>query len=240
MSEVPMLIDRYNRLQEITRKVIEELTPGGVEILPLLTLVSSRVRFGLDEVAALISGTESPHDREHLIQVHLAGLESHMYRHGHLPTGHMVRIFSGNYSVATEEAKRSIIADGYRYVTAIVASEEDLIAATPLRRVKDAEFSDVYERLYAAWGCSDQKEASRKMKSRLSSIHDLLSRHKIGDDFIRERRGKQVPLPLYVPNEIHHPTNAALPGTEAFERDKRIGYAIMDAWLSEDGANDPE
>ncbi len=36
MSEVPMFVDRYNRLHEITRTVIEELVPGGMEILPQL------------------------------------------------------------------------------------------------------------------------------------------------------------------------------------------------------------
>lgn len=235
-----MFVDRYNGLHEITRKTIDELTSVGMEVLPLLALAGGCVRFGLDEVAALISETESQHSRDHLIQVHLAVVESHMYRQGYVPTGHMVRIFSSNYSVATEEAKQSIIADGFRYVTTTVSSAEDLIAATPLRRVTDAEYSDLFERLFASWGCSDQKEASRRMNSRLSSIHDLLPRHKIGDDFIRERRGKQVPLPLYVRNEIHHPTNRDQLATEAFERDKRIGYAIMDAWLSDDGTNDPD
>ena len=42
---------------------------------------------------------------------------------------------------------------------------------------------------------------------------------------------------MYVRNEIHHPTKGALLDTEEFQRDKRIGYAIMEVWLSEDGTH---
>ena len=70
------------------------------------------------------------------------------------------------------------------------------------------------------------------METNLRSIHDLLPQHKIGDDFRRKRKGRLEPLPLYVRNEIHHPTKGPLLETEAFQQDKRIGYAIMEAWLS--------
>ena len=81
-----------------------------------------------------------------------------------------------------------------------------------------------------------QKEMTEVMEANLRSIHELLPRHKIGDKFHRERRGRLEPLALYVRNEIHHPTKGPLLETEAFQQDKRIGYAIMEAWLSQDGA----
>ena len=70
------------------------------------------------------------------------------------------------------------------------------------------------------------------MRIRLRTIHLLLPRHKIGTDFERLRKGRQEPLPLYVRNEIHHPTIKGLADSNAFQRDKRIGYAIVAAWLS--------
>ncbi len=84
-------------------------------------------------------------------------------------------------------------------------------------------------------GGPQSEEASEKMWHLLESIHDLLPKGKIGDDFRRERRGKEEPLPMYVRNEIHHPTKGPVLETEAFQQNKRIGYAIMKAWLSEDG-----
>ena len=80
----------------------------------------------------------------------------------------------------------------------------------------------------------DNKEAAAMMQTRLATIHDLLPRHKIRDDFRRVRAGREEPLPLYVRNEIHHPTTDGLAESTTFQQDKRIGYAIMEAWLSED------
>ena len=78
-----MFIERYNQLHEITQTVIKELTLNGIGILPLLTLTGSSVRLGIDEIVSLISESESLIGRDHLIQVHLAGLEAQMYRNGY-------------------------------------------------------------------------------------------------------------------------------------------------------------
>ena len=129
----------------------------------------------------------------------------------------MIRILTGNYSVATEDVKQSIISNGFPFVVANVSSEEDLIAA---------------------WDNPKQKEASKMMKSRLKSIHDLLPQHKIGDDFYRIQRGKDEPLTMYDRNEIHHPTKGALIETETFQQDKRIDYAIMEVFLSDGWTDD--
>ena len=171
-----------------------------------------------------------------LIGVHLATLESHLYRHRYVETGHFVRIQAGNYRVETEDVKRSIVSNGFPIRVAAVSSAEELDAVTPSRRASDGEYSQMYEQLSRAWGGLRQKEMAKVMEANLKSIHDLLPRHKIGDDFCRERCGRKEPLPLYVRNEIHHPTKGPLLETEAFQRDKRIGYAIMEAWLSRDGA----
>ena len=230
-----MFVERYNRLFEITQTVIEKLTPNGVEILfSFIQDGGGLLDLGLDRVAALLPETASRHDRDHLVIVHLAAIESHLYRHGYCPTGHVVRIFAGNYGVSSEEEKQSIIRGGFPCVVGTISSEEDLITVTPLKRVTDTEYSDLYERLVAAWGNPRQKEAAAMMETRLSTIHDLLPKHKIGDDFHRMRAGREEPLPLYVRNEIHHPTTEGTPELESFQQDKRIGYAIMEAWLSED------
>ena len=231
-------VERYNKLHDITRKVASELTPNGIGILPLLALSGSSVRLGIDDVVGLVPESESVSGRDHLIHVHLAALELYMYRHGYCPNGHMIRILAGNYRVATPDVKQSIIDNGFRCVVAAVSSANELEAATPLRSVSDREYSDLYERLTEAWGSADQKRVSRKMQLRLRSIHDLLPQHKIGADFRRERRGRREPLPMFVRNEIHHPTKGALLETEAFQQDKRIGYAIMEVWLSQHRATE--
>ena len=239
-----VFVERYNRLHEITQTVIQELVPNGVEVLFRFILAGggpSRVNasalssmplsLGLDRVTALLPETASPHDRDHLVLVHLAAIESHLYRHDYYPTGHMIRIMAGNYGVAPEEEKQSIIRNGFPCVVGTVSSPEEMIALTPLKRVTDAEYSDLYEKLVAAWGKPRQKEAAAMMKARLTTIHDFLPRHKIGDDFRRVRAGREEPLPLYVRNEIHHPTTDGLRKSKRFQQDKRIGYAIMEAWL---------
>lgn len=228
-------VERYNRLNEITQTVIKELTLNEVEVLlPFLQGEGGFLGLGLDRVAALLPETASPHDRDHLVLVHLAAVESHLYRHGYCPSGHMIRIMAGKYRVALEEEKQSIIQHGFRCVVRNVSSAKEVIALTPLKRVTDMEYSELYERLIAAWGNPRQKDAAVMMETRLATIHDLLPRHKIGDDFCRVRAGRQEPLPLFVRNEIHHPTTDGLAESTTFQRDKRIGYAIMEAWLSED------
>ena len=234
------VIERYNQLDRIMLRVVNELTPNGTEILHVTAQLGHSVRLGIDEVVELLWESESESDRDHFIQVHLAGLESYFYRHGHCTSGHMVRILAGNYSVATEEVKQSIISNGFAFVTATVSSEQELDDVTPLRRVSDLEYSAMFERLLASWGDINQKEAERLMWSRLDAIHDALPEHKIGSDFRRERRGRTEPLPMYVRNELHHPTIGAALETEAFEQDKRIGYAIMQAWLTQDQQQDQE
>ncbi len=232
------LVGRYVALHDITQRVAKELTPGGMQILVLTLFTQDSISLGLDEVAGLMSATGSTRDRDHLIGVHLAMLESHMYRHGYVETGHIVRIKAGNYRVATEDVKRSIVSNGFPIRVGTVSSAEELEAVTPLRRVSDGEYSQMYERLSEAWGGLCQREMGKAMEANLRSIHDLLPRHKIGDDFRRERRGRMEPLPLYVRNEIHHPTKGPLLETEAFQQDKRIGYAIMEAWWSRVGGRD--
>lgn len=229
-------VERYTRLEEIARAVVAKLTPNGIEVvIPFIVAGGGPLNLGLDRVVALLPETATSHDRDHLAQVHLAAVESHLYRRGHCTTGHMVRIFSGNYRVASEEEKQAIVRNGFPCRVGMVSNAEELVALTPLKRVTDAEYSDAYERLAACWGNPRQKKVAAMMESRLVTIHDLLPRHKIGDDFRRVRAGREEPLPLYVRNEIHHPTLDGLAKSESFQRDKRIGYAIMEAWLAERG-----
>ena len=228
-------VERYNRLYEVTQTVIEKLTPNGVEVLfPFIEAGGGVLDLGLDRVTALLPETATPLERDHLVLVHLAAIESHLYRHGYCPTGHMIRIMAGYYRNAPEEEKQSIVRYGFRCAVSNVSSAEELEAATPLKRVTDAEYSDLYERLVATWGSPRQKEVASMMETRLATIHEFLPRHKIGDEFCRTRAGREEPLPLYVRNELHHPTMDGLLKSTAFQRDKSIGYAIMKAWLSED------
>ena len=233
MSEEDLVfVDRYERLHEIARNVIGKLIPDGVEaVFPFLLAGGGSLDLGLDRVAALLPGTASPHDRDHLVLVHLAAVESHLYRNGYCPTGHVIRTLADNYRVAPEEEKQEIVRNGFPCRVGTVATEEEMAALTPLRRVTDTEYSELYERLIAAWGNPRQKEAERMMEARLATVHDLLPRHKIGNDFRRVRAGREEPLPMYVRNEIHHPTIDGLLESQEFEQDKRIGYAIMEAWL---------
>ena len=229
-----LFVERYSRLFEITQTVIKSLTPNDTEmLLPFVQAGGGLLDLGLDRVAALLPETATSHDRDHLILVHLAAIESHLYRHGYCPTGHVIRIMAGQYGNVSEEEKQSIVRDGFRCVVSSVGSAEELDAVTPLKLVSDAEYSDLYERLVVSWGNPRQKEVAVMMENRLGTIYDLLPRHKIGDDFLRTRAGREEPLPLYVRNELHHPTMDGLPESKAFQRDKRIGYAIMEAWLSE-------
>ena len=235
-EEGALFIGRYNSLRDITQRVADKLTPNGMQTLPWLVLIRRSISLGLDEVAGLMLANESTNRRDHLISVHLAMLESYMYRHGFVETGHIIRIWAGNYRVATEDVKQSIISNGFPIRVATVSSAEEFEAVTPLRRVSDGEYSEIYERLSEAWGGLRQKEMTEVMEANLRSIHKLLPRHKIGDYFHRERRGRLEPLPLYVRNEIHHPTKGPLLETEAFQQDKRVGYAIVQAWLSRGSA----
>lgn len=232
-SDEDGFVQRYTQLDEITRTVVTKLTPNGFEVvIPFIFAGGGHLDLGLDRVVALLPETATSHDRDHLVRVHLAAVESHLYRNGYCPTGHTVRIFSGNYGVASEEEKQTIIRDGFPCRVGTFSNAEELVALTPLKRVTDAEYSDAYERLVAGWGNPRQKEVAVMMESRLATIHDLLPRHKIGDHFGRVRAEREEPLPLYVRNEIHHPTLDGLADSESFQKDKRIGYAIMEAWLA--------
>ena len=233
-QEQLVLTKRYNRLYEVAQSVIIRLTPNGVEVLLAHILAGGgSIDLGLNKVVALLPETSTPSDRDHLVLVHLAAIEVHMYRHGFCPTGHVVRIMAGNYRAAPEEEKQSIIRNGFGCVVHSVSSAAELDAVTPLKAVTDGEYSDLYERLVAAWDCPAQKAVAAMMRTRLATIHELLPRHKIGVDFNRIRAGREEPLPLYVRNEIHHPSTDGLAGSKAFQHDKRIGYAIMAAWLAE-------
>ena len=187
-----MFVERYSQLHAITQKIISDLISNGVEVLiPFIYAGGGRLDLGLDRVAALLPETATPRARDHLIMVHLAAIESHLYRNGYCSTGHMIRIMAGNYGVAEKEEKQAIIQSGFPCVVGSVSSAEELIALTPLKRVTDAEYSDLYERLLAAWRNPPQKKVAEIMNTRLVTIHDHLSRHKIGDDFRRTRVGRE-------------------------------------------------
>ena len=234
-SDHIVFVERYNRLLKISQRVVRKLTPNDTEIVfSFLMAGGALLDLELNKVAALLPETASSHDRDHLVLVHLAQVESCLYRNGYCPTGHMIRILAGNYGVAPEEEKQSIVREGFRCVMSNVSSAEELASITPLNRVSDAQYSNLYERLAIAWNCPTQKEMAAKMRTRLEAIHTLLPHHKIGIAFCRVRRDREEPLPLYVRNEIHHPSKNGLAESSKFQQDKRIGYAIMKAWLTED------
>ena len=105
-SDQILFVERYNRLFEITQSVIKDLTPNDTEmLLPFVLAGGGLLDLGLGSVAALLPETATPHDRDHLVLVHLAAIESHLYRHGYCPTGHVIRIMAGNYGIAPEEEK---------------------------------------------------------------------------------------------------------------------------------------
>ncbi|MDE0204553.1 MAG: hypothetical protein OXP66_00780 [Candidatus Tectomicrobia bacterium] len=230
-----MFAERYNRLHKISQAAVESLLPNGVEaLIPFIYSGGGSLDLGLDKVAALLPKTASTHERDHLVTIHLAAIESHLYRHGYCTTGHMIRTLSGNYAVAMEEEKQSMLNNGFPSLVSTVGSAQELDDLTPLKRVADAEYTDLYARLEKAWGDErNQKDIAKEMTIRLARILDLLPIHKIGDDFFRERKGRNDPLPLYVRNEIHHPSVEGLRDSLAFQRDKSIAYAIMETWLSE-------
>ena len=234
MLEAIWAAERHQRLHEIAEKTIEQLTPNGVEwVISFIQAGGGSLFLGLDKVVALIPETASPNERDHLFQVYFSTIESHLYRHGYYSTGRFVEVLANNYKNLVEEQKQSIIRNGFDCVVSSVSNAEELDACTPLKAVTNGEYSALYERLVAAWGGAPQKKVAAEMFKRLATIHDLLPRHKIGDDFRRARRhGWEEPLPLYVRNEIHHPTQDGLPESAKFQRDKRIGYAIMEAWMN--------
>ena len=228
-----MFVERYSRLHEISGATVRQLTPDGVELLiRFIQHGGGAIDLGLDLVVALLPETATPNQRDHLIRVHLATVESLLYRNGHETTGHLVRHMVGRYGVATEEEKLEMIRNGFPCRVGTVASAEELAALTPLKRVTNVEYSSLYDRLLAAWGSPRQRQAGTMMEERLATIHDLLPRHKIGDDFRRVRAGREEPLPMYVRNEISHPTVDGLLETKAFQEDMKIGYAIMEAWMA--------
>lgn len=234
-------VDLYSRLFKITENVFHGLTSNGTEVFFILALTRGYIRFGIDEVVSLLPNQDSARRRDHLIAVHFAVLESLLYRHGYVGIGHAVRILSGNYSIATEEIKQSTIINGFDFRAQTVSSSDEFIALTPLRRPNNTDYAIKFEKLVSSWRCSSsQKKAAQMMESRLSTIHDLLPVHKIGHNLYRERRGKKEPLPLFIRNEIHHPTIPDLLESETFEQDKSIAYAIMCAWLSEDDSQETD
>ena len=115
MSEEDLVfVERYERLHEIARNVIGKLIPDGVEVVfPFMLAGGGSLDLGLDRVVALLPGTASPHDRDHLVMVHLSAIESHLYRNGYCPTGHLIRILAGNYGVASEEEKQESVRNGF-------------------------------------------------------------------------------------------------------------------------------
>ena len=235
-----MFVERYNRLHELAQQAVRQLVPNGVEtLIPFIYCGGGTLNLGLDKVVGLLHEKATRHDRDHLISVYLATIESHLYRQGHCSTGHIIRVQAGNYCVALEEDKKKIIRDGFPFRVAAVSSAEDLEANTPLKRVTDAEYSSTFERLHAAWGSPSQKAMIPMMEDRLATIYDLLPQHKIGKELHRERQTpkgpRKEPLPLYVRNEISHPSTPGLPESATFQHDKTIGYAIMEAWLTQGG-----
>ena len=229
---------RYQLLSMITNRVLEILTPNGKEaLIPFIHSGGGSVNLGLNLVEGLTPNRSEKtygRRRDHLISVHLSVLESCLFIRGYSATGHLIRILAGNYMVASKEEKQAIIREGFPIRVGTISKREDLALNTPLRRVTDSEYSAMYERLLALWKTPRQKQAAEMMWVRLGKICDLLPKHKIGQSFIRQRQGRDEPLPLYVRNEIHHPSIPGLKESKAFEDDKRIGYAIMEAWLFQD------
>ena len=174
-------------------------------------------RPGFGAVVALLPEAASPAERDHLVLVHLAAIESHMYRHGHCPTGHLIRIMAGNYGGASEEGKQSIVRDGFVCAVSGVSSAEELEAITPLKRVTDTQYTDMYEQLISAWGTPPQKKVAEMMRTRLRTIHLLLPRHKCGSRSLalapsgRGRRSAALPV-RHNANQPPSSSAAACPG----------------------------
>lgn len=227
-------VELYRRLGEMGQLVFQGLIFNDTELLINLIRTRSglfRLNLSLNRVVRLLPRSITPHRRDHIIYVFLAGIERRLYENGYCSSGRFIKTLTGNYRAAVEDTKQSIISEGFVIDICDVSNREELEAATPLKSVSDFEYSTLYEKLMDTWGNPRQKEAAKRMEHLLKSIHNFLSKDKIGKDFKRERRGREEPLPMYVRNELHHPTKGDLFETEAFQSDKRIGYAIMETWL---------
>ncbi len=233
MDENGILSVRYNKLDGIVQKTIELLVPNGQEILPYVIIFSKFLDLHLKTVVDLLPSTVTKSQRDHFIAVYLAHIEGYLYRQQYVATGNMIRVFSGNYRTLLEIEKQLVIQKGFPIRVGLVGSAKELEDATPLKTVTNEQYSILYEKLIEFWGGPNQKKATKIMQPKLRNIHDFLPKHKIGDNFWRERIGRRELLPIYVRNEIHHPTIKGLLETPAFRRDKGIGYAIMEVWLSQ-------
>ena len=57
--------------------------------------------------------TASKHDRDHLVTIHPVAIESHLYKHGYCTAGHMITVLTGNYTVAMDQEKQSMVKKGF-------------------------------------------------------------------------------------------------------------------------------
>ncbi len=232
-EEPENFIERYNRLFSLAQTAFEKWANSErTNQFPQVVVSGEPIDLGFKSVVDLLPTETTVLDRDHLIAVYCAIIEAYLYRSGHWSAGQLFRIFSSNYQNMLEVEKQSVIQKGFSMVVHKVGSAEALEAVTPLKTVTNDQYSELYEELVEDWGNPVQKKVAAIMRGQLKFIHTFLPRHKIGDNFERERRDRIEPLPLYIRNEIHHPTIKGLPETPAFRRDKSIGYAIMEVWLS--------
>lgn len=226
----------YQALDQITQQEIANILQLGGDIDALLRLaIAGKWQLGLNRIAGLVapSGIKT---RDHLIQLHLGNIVSYLHRSDYRGLGILARNLLYEWSAMTEDAKQEIITTGYPIVVRTGSSSKDFVELAPLPHVKDSEYTSQYEKLEKAWDCKNQTEMGERMVSLLKTIHNTLSPAKVGKGLYRVRSFKgqprREPLPLYVRNEIHHPSvNERY--TWQFEQDKRRAFAIMNVWLSD-------
>ena len=226
---------RYERIFEIAERTVKDSvdTGGFAFSFVMQAMVSghgsaTRVKLRIDEVIKL----DPRHEEQiHMARLYLALLELHFRRLGF----HGEAIIAGNMAhqlaSGAEDTRESLLSDGYEMILGTVSSAEDLERITPLPNVTDKEYMDLYEKLDNAWNPKGQGRMAKMMNLHLLSIHDYLPSEKIGADLFRKRRGRIEPLPLYVRNEISHPTIGKDRDLAAFYRDRDRGYVIMETWL---------
>lgn len=228
----------HARIDEITQRVIRGMTANGTgNIAAWLNGVRSggtcSEDLGLREVVRLATGLGSAPSQDHLVLLYLASREVYMFWYGHCHEGFLARSLAHNWRTATKDVRESTPANGYLVVLHVDSSAQGLDAITPWPDATDKEFMDLYEVLTTVCEYRNRCDVSKVTRYRLRAIHTALPVFEIGNDFIRERRGREERLPLYVHKEIHHPTNGALRETAAYQHDKRIVLSKMNVLVAE-------
>lgn len=189
------------------------------ELILAVSMINGYLQLNLWKIVALLPENIHQKERDHFIQLYLGEIESSLFRQGNLPVGRVINLLTRRYMTQTEEEKIAIINDGFPIQIVPINKAEDLDKHKPMKRPSDDEYTRRFEELHENWGRLRYKEMARLMRERSSMIPE------------RERRGRSEPLPLYVRNEIHHPSIDGLKESLEFQRDKTIGYAIMENWL---------